>query len=351
MKTQAIAGNRGFTLIEILVALVLTGLIMTSVFGVLHDALQARDHIHNVSQTQRTGPLILDLIESDLRALAPFNIAQRRVFLGKKNSIGGSDADTFDFVACKSAISDMTVSDGALGRDRSVHAPLCEIGYKLKRNTREPVFIELWRREDPLVDDDPFSGGIYTKIYDKLTAFHVTYFSEAGSQTRAEDQWSSEEAGALPQRMKIEIDLEIEPRVESMDRNADFSRRRSFARIFNIDSDINRVLVANLRPVVPDKAPTDDTQAGGGPGGGPGGKAGPQNGFTGAGGMKGGLPGGKSGLPPVFNSNKNGNPGNPFGGGSQGKGGGLPGLGGGKAGGGLPGGGLPGGGFPGGGKK
>lgn len=348
-KHYSSAGQAGFTLIEILVALLLTSLIMTSVFGVLHDALTARDHIHNVSQTQRTGPMILDMIEGDLKSIAPFNLGARKVLLGRKNSIGGSDADTIDFVITRSATNDFQVADGVLGKDRSVHAPLCEVGYRLRRNSREPVFLELWRREDPLVDEDPFTGGVYTKIYDKITNFRITYFPEVGSQSRAEDSWSTEETGVLPQRIHIEMQLEIEPRVESADRPLDFSRRRSFSRTFNLDPDINRVLASWLRPRLPE-TPKDDTQPGGAPGGGPGGgpgKGGPGQTFNINGGGFPGAGGGKpSGLPGVFNNNGGNKGGNPFGGNKPGAG--NP-FGGGKTGGGALPGGFPGGG--GGGKK
>jgi prepilin-type N-terminal cleavage/methylation domain-containing protein len=348
--TRSVARERGFTLIELMVALLLTGLVMTSVFGVLHDAMTARDHIHNVSQFQRTGPMILDMIEADVRAIAPFNVGARRAFLGRKSSVGGADADAFDFVALrKSTASEMEVSDGILGKDRFLQSTLCEVGYHLKQNRREPVFLELWRREDLFLDEEPFSGGVYTKVYDKITNFKVTYYSEAGPQVRAEDHWSTEELGMFPQRMKVEFEIEIEPRVESVDRKIEFSRRRSFSRVFNIDPDINRVLVANVRPLLPDTPKEDTNPQGGGPGGGgvPGGPGfnGGNNMNLSSGGGK-GLGGGKTanGLP--FNGgNNNKQGGSPIGSGKPSG----PFLGGGNKGGGLPpGGGLPGG-FPGGG--
>lgn len=318
-NTRSARPNAGFTLIEILVALLLTGLVMTSVFGVLHDAMTARDHIHNVSQLQRTGPMILDLIESDLRSMAPFNVGERRVFNGRKNSINGADADVFDFVANRVATTDVLLNDGVLAAERALRAPLCEIGYRLKRNERNNKFIELWRREEQLLQDDPFSGGVYTRVYDKVTNFRVTYFSEPGSQARAEDHWNSEEAGTMPHRIKIEFELEIEPRVENSDQPSDFSRRRGFARVFNLDPDINRAFVANVRPRIPD-VPKNDEQPGGGPGGGgPGGGIGGPGGagipgFGGGPGGGGKKPGGGANVPGFLNSGGNKPPGNPFGG-------------------------------------
>jgi prepilin-type N-terminal cleavage/methylation domain-containing protein len=324
------AASRGFTLIEVLVAMLLTALVMTSVMGVLHDAINSRDHIHNISQIQRTGPMILDMIEADLRAIAPFDVAGRKVFLGKKNSIRGADADTMDFVVQRPASVDTIFSDGVLKSDRALTPPLCEVGYHLRQNKREPVFMELCRREDPLVDDDPYKGGTYTKIYDKITNFKITYFAEAGSSARSEDSWICEEREMLPQRVQIDLELEIEPRVEGNDRLQDLKLRRSFRRVFNLDADFNRILLANLRPRLPDPPKADDGSSGGpnvpgGPvAGGPGGAGGMGKG-AGTGGVgttitKQGPKPGDSGL---FQNPKGGGPGL---GGGKGGGGTIPGL-------------------------
>lgn len=314
---SARARSAGFTLVEILVALLLTALVMTSVFGVLHDGLAARDRIHNLSQLQRTGPLILDRIEADLRALTPFNVGGRKVFLGRTNAINGSDADSFDFVALQPA----TVEVEA--RDRLLRPRLCELGYHLRQNPNERMFLELWRREDPHLDSEPFTGGTFTKLYDKITNFNVTYFSEAGTNARAEDAWASEERGVLPQRIQIDIELEIEPRVESSGREADLRRRRSFRRIINLDQDLNRILLADLRPMIPDVPKADETPTTAGPPG-QGGVPGGAPGMGGAGvgvGKKGGGGGGKGSGGATFTTTGGGGGGMPPG---------FPGAGGGK---------------------
>ncbi len=310
-RARRAARTAGFTLVEMLVALLLTAMVMTSVFGVLHDAMTARDKVHNLSQLQRTGPLILDLIESDLRSLAGFNVAGRKVFQGRNLSLGGADADAFDFITQRLATVETPKDDRILGDAALfVRAPLCEVGYRLRQNPREPSFLELWRRESPLVDDDPFTGGTYTKVYDKITNFNVSYFEEAGVQARPEDTWAVAEKEMLPQRLQIDLELEIEPRVEATDRPLDFTRRRSFRRIYNLDPDLNRILLANLRPRVPDVPKADESAAAPGAAGNQG-KGGKGGGGPGSGAPKQNTP--DSGAPIPFN-NQSANPPSPFGG-------------------------------------
>lgn len=300
-------GTRGFTLVEVLIAMLLTALVLASVMGVLTDAMNSRDHIHNISQIQRTGPMILDMIEADLRAIAPYNVAGRRVLLGRKLSIRGADADALDFVALREGQLETVFSDSVLRTERPLTPPLCEVGWHLKQNRREPVFMELWRREDPLLDDEPFKGGSYTKVYDKITNFKVTYFAEPGTSARSEDSWASEEKEMLPQRLQIDLELEIEPRVEGTDRPLDARLRRSFRRVFNVDPDYNRVLLANVRPRIPDPPKADDNSAGGNPGNLPGG---PGMGNLPGGGGK----GGSGGAGQILKTGGAGQGGNPFGG-------------------------------------
>jgi len=269
-----------------LVALLITALVLTSVFGVLHDALAARDRIHNLSQIQRTGPLLLDQIENDLRSLAPYDVAGRKVFQGRNGAIGGADADGFDFVAFRKATVEIE------HRERLLRPELVELGYRIRQNPRESMFLELWRREDAHLDDEPFSGGSFTRLYDKITSFNVTYFGEPGSAARGEDRWSSDEVGHLPQRMLIELELEIEPRVEASDRPLDFSRRRSFRRIINFDPDLDRILLTDLRPRIPDVPKPDETASAAGPPGAGGGPGAPGGGGNAAGGILKGFGGG-----------------------------------------------------------
>jgi prepilin-type N-terminal cleavage/methylation domain-containing protein len=321
--------NSGFTLVEVLIAILLTALIMSSVMGVLHDAMNSRDAIHNISQFQRAGPMILDQIETDIRSLAPYNVAGRKCFLGKKNAIRGADADTVDFVVMRGASVENLFTDSILRTERPLETPLCEVGYHLRQNPRETMFMELYRREDPLLDEEPYKGGTYQRIYDKITNFKITYFADPGSQGRSEDTWSCEDKEMLPQRMQIDLELEIEPRVEIKDRPPDARLRRSYRRVINFDADMNRVLLANLRPRLPEPPKADDAAGSDptknmAPGGALAGPGGGGKGGAGAGAIMGAGKGGDK---------------NPFGGNAP-KSGGIGGSGLGPAGG-----------FPGGGKK
>jgi len=326
--TRSRARTSGFTIVEVLIAMVIMALVMTSVVGVLHDCMVARDKIHNLSQVQRTGPLILDMIEADLRSITPYNIGGRKVLLGRNNSMRGSDADSLDLLVSRPGLMEFQKADSG-GEDNGpirVHPPMVEVGYRLRQNPREPDFQELWRREDPYVDEDPYTGGTYSKLYDKIKNFNLTYYAEPGAAATSNDAWSTEEKEMLPQRVEILLELEIEPRVEATDRPQDTARLRTFKRIVNLDADLNRVLLANLRPQLPDAPKADEGNGAAAPPPGAGGPGGVPGGFPG------GVPGGGAGIPGGFKpggggGKPGGGPGSFLGGGGKGGGGNIPGVG------------------------
>ena len=62
----------GFTLIEVLLVLLIMSGILVTISQILSAARTSRDTIHNIRETQLSGPAILDLIEEDLRGIYVF---------------------------------------------------------------------------------------------------------------------------------------------------------------------------------------------------------------------------------------------------------------------------------------
>ena len=55
-----------------------------------------------------------------------------------------------------------------------VRPSLCEVGYWFRRNPRYRDLIEMWRREDPLVDRDLVTQGSFQLVHDRIKTFKVT---------------------------------------------------------------------------------------------------------------------------------------------------------------------------------
>jgi len=320
--------RRGFTLVEVMLAITITAIVMGSVFAALYYTTVARDAIHNLAEIHSAGPAVLDRIEEDLRHVWVYNLPGNRVFLGRNLSPTGVDADALDFVA------GVESSEALLLDERWIRSRPCEIGYRLRPSPHDPDFLELWRREDFFLDDEPFAGGNWTLVYDRMKYFNVTYYDTLGPDAEPYDEWSTEAWGRFPRRIHIDLAVETQPRFDrgqtaGMTRNA--PRVVEFSRILLLPEALDRMLKARLRPRIPERPElpegpgglSPELAAGGGTvtttgrggvpggdgrGGGGGGRGG---GFPGGGGAGpgpsvfnpfggGGMPTGGGGLPPGF---------------------------------------------------
>ncbi len=255
----------GFTIPELLVSITIAALLMVSVFGTLYYTVAARDTIHNLTEAYNAGPAILDRIEQDLKPLWTYDLAGGRILLGRDLTMAGAEADALDFVA--------SVPSAALPLgERRVRSRLCEIGYHLRANPANPDFLELWRREDFFVDDEPFSGGAFELVYDRVRYFNVTYYDRIGPDAEPIEEWATEATGTFPRLVRIDLAVETQPRIDRGEFTAggmNAPRVMEFRRTILPPADWNRMLSGRLRPTIPTPASSGGQglmTAGGSPG-------------------------------------------------------------------------------------
>lgn len=201
----------GFTLIEVLLVLMIMSGIMVVITQVLTAARTSRDTIHNIRETQLAGPAILDLVEQDLRALYLFNTEDSRCLRIADRVVAGLDADRIDFVTTTNGLVPTRSDDGS----RFLRADVNEVGYVLRVNPENNDFLEIYRREAFGVDEEPFFGGHYTFLHDRIVAFDIKVFEEDGIDAEELESWGTEtdEGTGLPTRIEIELALELAPRL------------------------------------------------------------------------------------------------------------------------------------------
>ncbi|KAA3607915.1 MAG: prepilin-type N-terminal cleavage/methylation domain-containing protein [Planctomycetota bacterium] len=240
--------KRGFTLIEVLIALLISAMMITVTLGTLESTNRAVDTIHNVHETESIGPRILELIRDDLANLAYFDCQDYRILFGENSSLGGADADRLQMLVhrrSKNPFHDMV-------RDEDVWAPLVEVGYVLRQNPRFSDFLELYRREDFLNDDEPYKGGQYTLLYDRITRFEILYYERPEFDPAWEEEWDTEDLEALPFAMEIFLELELQPRrsLESLGILGSNKARHEFRAIFTVPEETRWMFRNRLHPLV-----------------------------------------------------------------------------------------------------
>jgi len=204
----------GFTLLEVMVALTIMSLIMVSLYTVLHTTLRTRDVLDNEVRAARVGPELLDLIERDLRRVWVPNLADDKILLGEDRSMLGQPADSISFVSM------VTSTTTRRGGEHEVPSELCETGYRLRVNPDLPDVLQLWRRQDYHLDDEPLRDGVYSLVSDRVIGFDVQYYEDRVLEHEPLDEWDTEQRHAMPAMIRIRLGLEIGPRVDAADRRA-----------------------------------------------------------------------------------------------------------------------------------
>lgn len=294
--------SKGFTLVEVMLVAMIMGLMFMSVTKLMQAARKTRDTIHNFQETQLVGPAILEMITADLAGIFTTN-RPRTIWLKIEDHIeNGQDADRIHFV---------TTSDSLLPKpgtnpeeDGPMRSDLNEVGYALRPNESNDEFLEIWRREDFGVDDEPFRSGQYTFLSDQVKAFNIEVFQNDGPDEDPIDAWGpdsgNEEWVGLPAFIRMTLTIELKPRInrESMDvtgrnrRTIDYERIVRFPERLRAEEGAIPVLTVPPAPGAV-QAPGDPNAPGGGTnsdipttviGGGQGGGRGGDGGRAGGGG-------------------------------------------------------------------
>ncbi len=240
----------GFTLIEVLVVVGIMGMTMVAVMGNLDATRRAVDAIHNVMETESTGPRVLDTIRGDLARLAIYDAAEYRVLKGENSAVLGAEADRLDLLV--SGRSRLGFEVPGVGED--LHAPLAEVGYRLRSNPQRDDFLEFYRREDPLVDEDPWRDGAYSLLYDRVVSFNLRYADKPDHNVVWEEDWDSEQRESLPFAIEVFLEIEVQPRrsLESLGILGANRARLAFNDLLLIPSHQRWIFRNRLHPTLPD---------------------------------------------------------------------------------------------------
>ncbi len=250
---------------EVLLAVAITAVVMTTVTMTFRLTLEARDVVDSLSESTEAGPRIMNLVERDLRGLWTHNIRNNAVLRGRNMDVGSFEADRIDMITTTDSVGMVLNSQNQPRR-----SPVNEVGYWLKQNPRYRDLMELWRREDPLVDDDLVTQGSFQLVHDRIKSFRITYFRTLGYEAEELNEWDSSLADELPRRIKVEFTLERRRGSRNFVSDAEVAdlegAEKTYVRHIVLDSrhmDILKGEVARI-PVRPPKPEVPSTDAGAG---------------------------------------------------------------------------------------
>jgi type II secretion system protein J len=192
----------GFTLVEIMLAVLLMAVMMSIVYGIVVSSVEASQRVEEINQATEIGPAILAQIREDLEgAYLPPKDGEFFVSISRKGSSG--DRDRLDFVTTRMAY----------GARQDVQDPafhnVNEAGYQLVDSRTDSQVATLYRREDFFIDNEPLRGGHLIEMYDRVQHFHLEFYN---GEKWLQDWNSKREKNTLPRAVKIELRILVSDR-------------------------------------------------------------------------------------------------------------------------------------------
>jgi general secretion pathway protein J len=201
--TAHLRARRGFTLLEVLIAIAITGSIGAMVADSFRRASVIRDL--TTEQEARFGGARVALTRiaqevSEAYLSDHYDRGKYRerptVFVGRDR--GERDTLLFTTMAHARIVPDAKQSDQAF------------VEYSLESDPDRPDDFVLWRREKPHIDENADRGGSRARVLDNVRAFEVTYWDWKRQEWARE--WSStgvDHPNQLPTRVRIQLKVRM----------------------------------------------------------------------------------------------------------------------------------------------
>jgi general secretion pathway protein J len=190
--------SKGFTLIEVLLALAILAAVMTAVYTSFSTASRNVESAEAVRDETDLARILITRFSDDI-ANAYYNstMSGTTIFYGKKEEVGtGNDKSRFDSLA-------MTTLTNWRKPD-SKETDLWEVGYYFEETADGSGRVLMRREKRELSKDIPLlEGGLDYEITDKVDGFQLRYFN--GS--RWSDEWDTRKSSnhGLPKAVELSL--------------------------------------------------------------------------------------------------------------------------------------------------
>jgi general secretion pathway protein J len=181
------SSNRGFTLIEILIAVVLLGILSAALYGSYFTVLSARERASEGMEARRELGSTLDLIRREFAAAPKFdpNVKGLRFIV--------EDRDNFGKPASSLEMTTMVPSSGQGRKESGISA----VRYRLEEKDKRFI---LTRREQDIFFESP-DAKAYPQM-EQISDFLVECSSDGSKWVRS---WDTALNGALPKMLRVTV--------------------------------------------------------------------------------------------------------------------------------------------------
>ncbi|MBN2343873.1 MAG: prepilin-type N-terminal cleavage/methylation domain-containing protein [Deltaproteobacteria bacterium] len=190
--------RRGFTLLEIMVSLAVTGMISIAIWAATSQTTKARNIVEYSQDNFHQVRVAFDMLNRDISsAFLSYHRAPQAthdtIFIGTD----GGNEDSIDFASFSHnrRYFDVDESDQA------------EVSYFLATDPENSDMVNLVRRESPILDTKPLEGGQTLVLVHNVAKFDLQYYDIANKEWQ--DEWDTTQAAGegtiLPTQVRIKL--------------------------------------------------------------------------------------------------------------------------------------------------
>ncbi|HSG05012.1 MAG TPA: prepilin-type N-terminal cleavage/methylation domain-containing protein [Nitrospiria bacterium] len=185
--------NRGFTLLEVLIAITISALVLTVVYQTFNGIVDSAARLEEVSDMDQMARISLGIISRELRsAYWKEKNSGDLTFSGVDGLDGGEASDKLVF----------TTFSPWIGKDGTVSPNLSVISYDLEAAGEEEEFY-LMHLEDPNPLSQSLSSRQRYELAEQVKGFNLRYFDEEAGEWK--DEWDAGIEKKLPNAVEIQL--------------------------------------------------------------------------------------------------------------------------------------------------
>ncbi len=198
---RATPGQRGMTMIEVVVAIGILAMVAVLIHGVVTSLSRGKtmeglraDRVH--AGREALQRIVRDLSSAYLSLHVPSNQALRTEI----TSFAGRSSSQFDRIDFTAFAHRRT--------DRDAHeSDQAEVGYFAAQDPDVPDKWDLVRREQTPIDLEPLKGGVREVVAEDITEFDIRYLDPMTAQWV--ETWDSVQVTGQPNRLPLEVRIRL----------------------------------------------------------------------------------------------------------------------------------------------
>ncbi|MEW6144967.1 MAG: prepilin-type N-terminal cleavage/methylation domain-containing protein [Thermodesulfobacteriota bacterium] len=199
MRPRSRTTDKGFTLIEVLLAVFIGSIVLTVLYASFFQINKAKDRIEEELELYHEARIIMSKITKDLADAYP---------RGLVNSQSTNITTPFFYGAAEGERSKLSFTSlSRMPTQNSRESDQTEISYFLEPIQDSDLFA-LVRRDNPTLESD--TGGTQFALSERITGFNLTYLAkipEDGDAQEYATEWNSNETLSLPAAVNVNIVL------------------------------------------------------------------------------------------------------------------------------------------------